>query len=66
MADRDALPLPLEVRARLAELELELSEVHQQLGKQAVPHNCIAIYAISTLQKLHFYHKKMHRHSNAA
>ncbi|XP_056594715.1 disco-interacting protein 2 homolog C isoform X5 [Triplophysa dalaica] len=26
MADRDALPLPLEVRARLAELELELSE----------------------------------------
>ncbi|XP_067108914.1 disco-interacting protein 2 homolog C [Osmerus mordax] len=26
MADRDTLPLPLEVRARLAELELELSE----------------------------------------
>ncbi|RXN34777.1 disco-interacting 2 -like protein [Labeo rohita] len=26
MADRDSLPLPLEVRARLAELELELSE----------------------------------------
>uniref|UniRef100_A0A672RYD7 Disco interacting C n=1 Tax=Sinocyclocheilus grahami TaxID=75366 RepID=A0A672RYD7_SINGR len=26
MADRDALPLPLELRARLAELELELSE----------------------------------------
>ena len=26
MADRETIPLPLEVRARLAELELELSE----------------------------------------
>lgn len=26
MADRDAVPLPAEVRAKLAELELELSE----------------------------------------
>lgn len=26
MAEREASPLPLEVRARLAELELELSE----------------------------------------
>lgn len=26
MADRDLVPLPLEIRARLAELELELSE----------------------------------------
>ncbi|XP_016150634.1 disco-interacting protein 2 homolog C-like [Sinocyclocheilus grahami] len=30
MADRDSLPLPLEVRARLAELELELSEGHPE------------------------------------
>lgn len=47
-----------------------MSSIHQRLGKQAVPHNCIAIYAIFTLQKLplklHFYHRKMHRHSNAA
>lgn len=26
MAERDALPLPLDIRARIAELELELSE----------------------------------------
>ncbi|KAL4631086.1 hypothetical protein GN956_G15297 [Arapaima gigas] len=39
MAERDTLPLPLEVRARLAELELELSEDLQLLlsfsGKNA-------------------------------
>lgn len=32
MADRDTLPLPLEVRDRLAELELELSEGKQYLN----------------------------------
>ncbi len=30
-----------------------MSSVHQQLGKQAVSHNCFAIYVIFTLQKLH-------------
>ncbi|KAJ8387169.1 hypothetical protein AAFF_G00159810, partial [Aldrovandia affinis] len=38
MADRDTLPLPLEVRARLAELELELSEAGDLPGNN--PRSC--------------------------
>ncbi|TKS87403.1 Disco-interacting protein 2 -like protein C [Collichthys lucidus] len=37
MADREASPIPLEIRARLAELELELSEVQQPDPNQPRP-----------------------------
>ncbi len=33
MADREASPIPLEIRARLAELELELSEGKKLIKK---------------------------------
>ena len=66
MADREASPIPLEIRARLAELELELSEGKKLIKwgrkKRKLPPSSLLLLFPLVIPLSHHHHHHHHPH----